>query len=166
VRSLVLRSNFEPTEDGWFDTGQYTVTEYSVTLGDICVDLYTDGGISWNGKPGEFTEEQLDEIVDHIAFRDIPELQHLTDDWNPQSSGDYRLYTDIPSEDTALLVIKNGDQTMMVNVKAYENGYAITIDDQPAATISRENEGWASTSSIPDDLLDFIVDYLDDQGRL
>lgn len=67
-RSLVLLSNFEPTEDGWFDTGLYTVTEHGITLGDISVDLYTDGGIRWNGKPGEFTQEQIGGIVDHIIF--------------------------------------------------------------------------------------------------
>jgi hypothetical protein len=106
VRSLVFRSNFEPTEDGWFDTGQYTVTEHGVTLGDIYVDIFTDGGISWNGKAGEFSDEHLEKIVDHILFRNIPEFEHLTDYWNPQSSGDYRLYNDIPSEDTALLVIR------------------------------------------------------------
>jgi len=87
-----------------------------ITLGDIYVDLYTDGGISWNGKPGEFSEEQLNAIFDHIVFRNIPELEHLTDDWNQQGSGDYRLYNDIPTEDTALLVVKNGDKRMMVSV--------------------------------------------------
>jgi len=70
-RSLVLLSNFEPTEDGWFDTGLYTVTEHGMTLGDISVDLYTDGGISWNGKPGEFTQEQIGEIANHILFGNL-----------------------------------------------------------------------------------------------
>jgi hypothetical protein len=166
VRSLVLRSNFEPTENGWFDTGQYTVTEGGITLGDIYVDLYTDGGISWDGKPGEFSEEQLNAIVDHIVFRNIPELEDKAEDCNPQSSSDYRIYNDIPTEDTALLVIKNGDKTMMVSVKPEGTGYSIKIDSEPVATIVRANEGWNSQSGIADDLLNFIIDYLDDQGRL
>jgi hypothetical protein len=70
-RSLVILSNFQATEGGCFDTGHYTVTENSVTLGDIFVDLYSDRGIRWNGKPAEFTQEQIGEIVDHIIFGNL-----------------------------------------------------------------------------------------------
>lgn len=168
-RSLMLLSNFEPTKDGWFDTGLYTVAEQGVTLGDISVDLYTDGGISWDGKPDEFSEEELDAIVDHIAFRDLPELENLVDNWEqPEPSGDYRLYDDMQADGSTLLVIKNkdNDQTLMVKVTPNFEGFTIDIDGKQVAIVIKRNEGWEANTEIPDDLLNFIIDHLEDQGRL
>ena len=69
-RSLVILSNFQAVKAGWFDTGKYTITENSIALGDIEVDLYTDSETVWTGNPKEFTKDQLDAIVRHITFFD------------------------------------------------------------------------------------------------
>ena len=71
IRSLIILSNFEPLGEGWFDTGKYTIAENAHILGDISVDLYTDDGISWNGRPNEFTDEELNKIVSYATFPNL-----------------------------------------------------------------------------------------------
>lgn len=167
LRSMVIFSNFEATESGWFDTGRYTVTENSVTLGDISVDLYTGEGFSWNGKPDEFSQEQLGAIVNHIVFKDFAELENVAELLTPpQLSGDYEICEDFASKDSTLLLIRHGDQKLSVKVSPNFEGCTIEIDGELAATLIKANEGWTGNIQIPAELLDFIVDYLEDQRRL
>ncbi|WP_158991154.1 hypothetical protein [Mucilaginibacter sp. L196] len=70
-RQLQIYSNFQKDDDEYLvDKGKYTVKENSIKLGDLHIDLYIGDGITWEGKPNEFTTDQLTEIANYIKGHD------------------------------------------------------------------------------------------------
>jgi hypothetical protein len=166
-RSLIILSNFEEIEGEWVDTGRFTVTEKGQILGNVIVS-HVDGSISWEGKQGEFNEIELDLIVDHIAFRDFPELENLPDDCAPEPSGDYRIYNHIIIDGgiTVTIMDKSNDKTLIVTITANKEDYNILINGEIKGTLVRSDDGWVTDSNIPDDLLDIVFDYVEGEGLL
>jgi hypothetical protein len=74
TRSLVIKPHFQKVPGGWFDTGQYTLTEKGKLLGNLYMDVYTDGPLQWDGSKDEFSPKELEAIGNHIAFKDIAHL--------------------------------------------------------------------------------------------
>jgi hypothetical protein len=74
IRSLTITPHFQKVSRGWFDTGQYTISEKGKPLGNIYVDLYTGGKPQWDGSKDEFTYKQIHDIVSHIVFKDVAHL--------------------------------------------------------------------------------------------
>ena len=70
-RSFKVAPHFQKISTGWFDTGQYTVYEDGKPLGNIYVDLYTGGKLQWDGSKDEFTYQQMYDLVNQIAFKDV-----------------------------------------------------------------------------------------------
>ena len=77
TRSLKITPHFQKISTGWFDTGQYTINEGGKPLGNIYVDLYTGGKPQWDGSRGEFTYQQIHDIVSFIVFKDVAHLPDL-----------------------------------------------------------------------------------------
>ena len=77
TRSFKITPHFQKISTGWFDTGQYTVTENGKPLGNVYVDLYTGGKIQWDGSKDEFSYHQLHEMVSFIRFKDIAHLPDI-----------------------------------------------------------------------------------------
>ena len=68
-RSLEIRPYFQKVPGGWFDTGQYTITENEKPLGNLYVDVYTAGPLHWDGSKDEFKPGELEAIADFIQNR-------------------------------------------------------------------------------------------------
>jgi hypothetical protein len=71
TRILTITPHFQKISKGWFDTGQYTVSEKGKPLGNIYMDLYTGGQTQWDGSKDEFTPQELRDIANHIAYMPV-----------------------------------------------------------------------------------------------
>lgn len=74
VRSLTVRPHFQKIPGGWFDSWQYTITECGKLLGNLYVDVYTNGPLQWDGSKDEFSPKELEAIAGRISFKDIAHI--------------------------------------------------------------------------------------------
>jgi hypothetical protein len=74
VRSLTITPHFQKIPGGWFHTGQYTITENGKLLGNLYMDVYTDGPLQWDGSKDEFISKELEAFACYISFKDVAHL--------------------------------------------------------------------------------------------
>jgi hypothetical protein len=71
IRSLIITPHFQKVPGGWFDTGQYTLTQNGKLLGNLYMDVYTGGPLQWDGSKNEFSAEELQAIAQYIGNKEI-----------------------------------------------------------------------------------------------